>query len=184
MRRFGREDFPGGTRGRLKKNYRSTLKVVERFSAFAETMIAGGAGSDLEATRPSDGSQPEFRTVTTSDQQPAALADAIREMNERGYAFGDQAVLCTGNEKLSDTGRELERLGIPVLFLGSLFERPEVKDMLAFLSILADRRAMGLLRVASWPEFEMPMADVVRRQDRFVSGHDRSPSAAWFRRCS
>jgi superfamily I DNA/RNA helicase len=161
MRRFGREDFPGGTRGRLKKNYRSTPKVVERFSAFAETMIAGGAGSDLEATRPSDGSQPEFRTVTTSDQQPAALADAIREMNEQGYAFGDQAVLCTGNEKLSDTGRELERLGIPVLFLGSLFERPEVKDMLAFLSILVDRRAMGLLRVASWPEFEMPMADVV-----------------------
>lgn len=160
MRRFGREDFPGGTRGRLKKNYRSTPEIVDRCSLFATNMVAGGTGSALESTRDSVGSQPEFRTVTTSDRQPAALADAIREMTGLGYSFRDQAVLCTGNEKLSETGRELERLGIPVLFLGSLFERPEVKDLLAFLSLLVDRRAMGLLRVACWPEFEMSMADV------------------------
>lgn len=161
MRRFGREDFPGGKRGRLKKNYRSTPEIVGRFNAFAADMIAGGAGSDLQATRPSIGRQPEFGTVTTADLQPAALAAAIREMAGQGYSFADQAVLCTGNEKLAVTGRELERLGIPVLFLGSLFERPEVKDMLAFLSLLTDRRATGLLRVACWPEFGMSMADVV-----------------------
>jgi superfamily I DNA/RNA helicase len=160
MRRFGNEDFPGGMRGRLKKNYRSSPEIVDRFSRFATTMIAGGAGTDLGPTRDSDGSTPEFRTVTIADLQPAALASAIREMNALGYAFRDQAVLCTGNEKLSETGRELERLGIPVLFLGSLFERPEVKDLLAFLSLLVDRRAMGVLRVACWPEFEMSMADV------------------------
>jgi len=161
MRRFGREDFPGGKRGRLKTNYRSTPEIVGRFSAFAADMIAGGADSDLRASRPSIGGPPEFRTVTTADLQPAALAAAIGEMTAKGYSFADQAVLCTGNEKLAITGRELERLGIPVLFLGSLFERPEVKDMLAFLSLLTDRRATGLLRVACWPEFAMSMADVV-----------------------
>lgn len=161
MRRFGREDFPGGKRGRLKKNYRSRPEIVARFSSFAADMTVGGAGSDLEATRQSVGRQPEFRTVTTANLQPAALAAAIREMTEQGYSFADQAVLCTGNEKLAVTGRELERLGIPVLFLGSLFERPEVKDMLAFLSLMIDRRATGLLRVACWPEFGMSMADVM-----------------------
>ncbi len=160
MRRFGREDFPGGKRGRLKKNYRSTPEIVDVCSVFARQMIAGGEDSSLDATRKSIRAPPEFRTVTTANQQPAALADAIREMTALGHAFGDQAVLCTGNEKLSETGRELERLGIPVLFLGSLFERPEVKDLLAFLSLLTDRRAMGLLRVGCWPEFEMSMADV------------------------
>ena len=160
MRRFGREDFPGGKRGRLKKNYRSTPEIVNVCSTFARQMIAGGEGSALDATRKSIGAAPEFLTVTTAAHQPAALAGAIREMAALGHAFGDQAVLCTGNEKLSETGRELERLGIPVLFLGSLFERPEVKDLLAFLSLLIDRRAMGLLRIGCWPEFEMAMADV------------------------
>ena len=33
-----------------------------------------------------------------------------------------------GNEKISQLGQELESLGLPVLFLGSLFERTEVND--------------------------------------------------------
>lgn len=179
MRRFGGEDFPGGMRGRLKKNYRSTPEIVERCSRFAADMIAGGAGSALESTRDSVGVGPEFRTVRTSDRQPAALADAIRKMTKLGYAFRNQAVLCTGNEKLSETGRELERLGIPVLFLGSLFERPEVKDLLAFLSLLTDGRAMGLLRVACWPEFEMSMADVAALLG--VLREDKWEPLTWFR---
>src|SRR5690606_19113470 len=77
-----------------------------------------------------------------------------------GYAYRDQAVLCTGNEKLSTIGQDLERLGVPVLFLGSLFERDEVKDLLALLSILVDRRAMGLVRIACWPDFATSFADV------------------------
>ena len=52
-----------------------------------------------------------------------ALADAIEELRREGYAYRDQAVLCTGNEKLSTIGQDLERLGVPVLFLGSLFEQ-------------------------------------------------------------
>jgi superfamily I DNA/RNA helicase len=69
MRRFGREDFPGGTKGRLKKNYRSTPEIVDRFSLFAAQMIAGGTGSALDCTRDSVGSEPEFRTVITSDRR-------------------------------------------------------------------------------------------------------------------
>jgi hypothetical protein len=45
--------------------------------------------------------------------------------------------------------------------LGSLFERSEVKDALALLSMLTDQRAMGLVRIACLPEFAMPMSDVV-----------------------
>ena len=54
-----------------------------------------------------------------------------------------------------------------MLFLGSLFERAEVKDLFALLSILVDRRATGLIRVACWPEFEMPIADVAKVIDHF-----------------
>lgn len=160
MARFGKEDFANGKRGRLKRNYRSVPEIVESFSSFATTMCAGDADSGLEAHRDGKGQKPELRTVQRADQQQVALADAIEQLRGEGFAYRDQAVLCTGNEKLSTIGRDLERLGVPVLFLGSLFERAEVKDLLALLSILVDRRAMGLLRIACWPDFTTSFSDV------------------------
>jgi superfamily I DNA/RNA helicase len=160
MTRFGKEDFVVGVRGRLKRNYRSVAEVVAAFSFFGIRMEAGDDDSGLEPNRGPSGQVPELRTVDRAEQQTVALADTIEEMRRAGHAYRDQAVLCTGNEKLSTLGQDLERLGVPVLFLGSLFERPEVKELLSLLSILADRRAMGLVRVACLPEFSMPIADV------------------------
>lgn len=160
MIRFGKEDFAGGKRGRLKRNYRSVPEIVTSFSNFAVTMRAGDPDSGLKAERGGDGHGPELRTVQRAEEQQVALADAIEELRREGHAYRNQAVLCTGNEKLSRIGQELERLGVPVLFLGSLFERSEVKDLLALLSILVDRRAMGLVRIACWPDFAMSFADV------------------------
>ncbi|MEI6607332.1 MAG: UvrD-helicase domain-containing protein, partial [Verrucomicrobiota bacterium] len=160
MPRFGKSDFVGGKRGRLKRNYRSVGEIVDAFSSFAVGMKVGDGESGLEADRDNSGNRPELRLMPEGDQQTGAVADAIEEMRTAGHTYRDQAVLCTGNEKLSTMALELERVGIPVLFLGSLFERPEVKDLFALLTILTDSRAMGLVRVACWPEFEMPMADV------------------------
>lgn len=160
MARFGREDFPGGKRGRLELNYRSVDEIVEAFSAFSTGMRVGDARSGLTATRGTRGFPTEFLTVDRDTAQTVALADTIEEMRRAGYAFREQAVLCTGNEKLSSLGHSLERLSVPVLFLGSLFERPEVKDLLSLLSILTDRWAMGLVRIGCLPDFRMNIADV------------------------
>jgi superfamily I DNA/RNA helicase len=167
MGRFGKEDFAGGTRGRLKENYRSVSEVVDTFSGFAVAMKVGDADSALESDRGASGQKPELLTVDQADQQTVVLADTIETMRRAGHAYRDQVVLCTGNEKLSELGQSLERLGIPVLFLGSLFERPEVKDLFALLSILTDRRPTGLVRVACGPDFEMPIADVAKLIDHF-----------------
>lgn len=179
MTRFGKEDFSGGKRGRLKRNYRSVPEIVDNFSSFAVTMRAGDADSGLEAERDGNGLKPELRTVQRAGQQQVALADAIEELRREGYAYRDQAVLCTGNEKLSTIGQDLERLGVPVMFLGSLFERGEVKDLLALLSILVDRRAMGLVRIACWPDFTTSFADVVAVFDHLRAA-EHAP-ASWLR---
>lgn len=177
--RFGREDFPGAERGRLRLNYRSVTEVVDAFSAFAIGMKVGDDESGLEAARDRMGKLPELRTVDGAEEQSVAIADAIGEMCQAGYGYRDQAVLCTGNEKLSKLGQELERLGVPVLFLGSLFERPEVKDLLALLTVLTDRRAMGLVRVAArWEEFRMPIDDVATVLDQLRA--EKSPSSGWW----
>lgn len=160
MDRFGTEDFAGGKRGCLKLNYRSVSEVVTAFSNFAIEMAVGDAAGGLESNRGKSGYLPELRRVDKGDEQVVAIADAVAEMRAAGYSYRDQAVLCTGNEKLSEFGQKLEQLNVPVLFLGSLFERPEVKNLLALVSLLVDRRAMGLLRTACLQEFEMALDDV------------------------
>jgi len=157
---FESHDFPEGTSGRLRINYRSVPEIVDAFSTFATGMTAGGPADVLIADRSSAGVAPGLRTVDVGEGQIVVLADAIEEMRWEGRAYREQAVLCTGNERLASIGRELERLGIPVLFLGSLFERPEVKELLSLLSILVDRRAMGLIRASCRDEFRMTLADV------------------------
>lgn len=159
--RFGKEDFAGGIMGYLELNYRSVQEIVEAFSEFATGMGAGGAHSRLNADREPSGSPAELQTVATGDLISSALAEGIEQLRQAGHPYRDQAVLCRGNDKLSELGQELERLGIPVLFLGSLFERPEVKDLVALLSLLTDRRAMGLVRIGCWPDFAMTLEDVV-----------------------
>ncbi|PWJ88184.1 PD-(D/E)XK nuclease superfamily protein [Mesorhizobium loti] len=177
MARFGKEDFANGKRGRLKRNYRSVPEIVESFSSFATTMCSGDADSGLEAHRDGKGQKPELRTVQRAEQQQVALADAIEQLRSEGFAYRDQAVLCTGNEKLSTIGQDLERLGVPVLFLGSLFERAEVKDLLALLSVLVDRRAMGMLRVACWPDFTTSFSDVAAIFEHLRAAEH--PSGSW-----
>lgn len=160
--RFGGEDFHGGITDFLELNYRSAPEIVDTFSGFAEGMGVSGTKSRLEAERAPCGSSPDLRIVETGDLTSASLAECINELRLNGHSYRDQAVLCRGNDKLSELGQELEQLGIPVLFLGSIFERQEIKDLIALLSLLTDRRAMGLVRVACWPEFPMSLDDVVK----------------------
>lgn len=158
--RFGKEEFKGGERGRLKRNYRSSKEVVDAFSAFAAGMKVSDGNVALEAERGALGHPVELHKVPQVDKQVVAIADMIDAMRSAGYKYRDQAVLCTGNERLSSIGRDLERLGIPVLFLGSLFERPEVKDLLAVLSLLVDARATGIVRVGTLFQFKLSLGDV------------------------
>ncbi|WP_320534489.1 ATP-dependent helicase [Robbsia andropogonis] len=158
--RFGNEDFPKAADGHLELNYRSVGAIVQAYSAFSRDMRAGGSGSELKPFRKEAGPPPELRITAGPDEQTVAIAECIEELKEKGITYRDQAVLCTGNAKLSELARSLEMLGIPVLFLGSLFERAEVKDLLAFLSLMVDARAMGLVRLANLPGFRMNLQDV------------------------
>ncbi|HXC53122.1 MAG TPA: ATP-dependent helicase [Candidatus Limnocylindrales bacterium] len=159
---FGREDFPGGKRDRLSINYRSSEEIVDAFVEFAGRDMKAAAGDDvrLKADRGASGVKPEYRAVEMASAEIAAIAEAIQEHRAAGMSYRDQALLCTGNERLGRMAAGLESMGIPVLYLGSLFERDEVQELLSLLSMLADRRAMGLVRVGTMPEFPLQLSDV------------------------
>lgn len=160
--RFGKDDFPGGTRGRLKINYRSTEEIVQTFVTFASQDMKAAAGTDvmLKAERGPSGVKPEYRAVEMAADEIVAIAEAIEAHRAAGLPYRDQALLCTGNERLGRVAAGLESLGIPLLYLGSLFERDEIQQVLSLLSLLNDRRSMGLVRVATMPEFQLALDDV------------------------
>jgi superfamily I DNA/RNA helicase/Zn-dependent peptidase ImmA (M78 family) len=171
-------DFPGAKDGRLTLNYRSTDEIVKTFSKFAEQMnVARGKDSLLEAERGISGHQPEHRQVDSAADEIEAVAEAIKALRAEGIGYRDQAILCTGNDKLAKVGAALESLGIPVLHLGSIFERPEIKDLLSLLSMLVDGRAMGIVRAATMDQFAMDIGDAAYVIRSLADG--LAPEPAW-----
>jgi superfamily I DNA/RNA helicase len=182
LARFKTEDFPGGTGGRLDVNYRSRQEIVDAYSAFAENMpVAGATGANLEASRGASNDPVEFRTVQGDNgAEMDALTASIEALKAARRTYRDQALLCSGNDRLSKIGAGLEARGVPVLYLGNLFERPEVRDLLSWLSLLVDPRAAGLARRAAVPELALALPDVAA-----ILGQTRSQAGpkplAWCR---
>lgn len=158
--RFGKEDFPGGERCRLRLNYRSSQEIVDCFMRFSGTMrVTDGVQQPLKSERGSKGLFAQHLQTGSADDEIALVAERIEAHRKQKVPYRDQAVLCAGNARLNDYAAGLERLGIPVLFLGSLFERPEIKDLMALASIMVDRRAAGLVRIAATDQLPMTLAD-------------------------
>ncbi|MGX7703880.1 UvrD-helicase domain-containing protein [Methylobacterium sp. Gmos1] len=155
-------DFPGATVRALKVNYRSTGEVVDAFSTFADGMLAsrGVLPLDLEARNGCSGHAPELRTADHPEDELRAVADRILELREAGVPFRDQAVLCRGNRRLGEIATALTEREVPVLFLGNLFERDEVRDLLALLSLVVDQKAASLPRVAMEERYAMSLTDL------------------------
>ena len=157
---FG-QDFPGACSAQLGVNYRSTDQIA---AAFAEVARRTGASSGMLPLETSadrgQGPEPQIRRCETPDDEAAGLAASVCELRDQGLAYRDQAVLCRSNASLNELAAALEVRGIPVLHLGSLFEREEVRDLLALMSLAADRLGEALVRVASFSRYDVSLQDV------------------------
>lgn len=155
-------DFPGAKRLPLGTNYRTQAPIVRLFEAFAPHMraSAGGLPAQWEAKRGDEGGQILMEVASDLEAEVAGLAQEIERRREQGIAYRDQAVLCRSHTNLGRFAARLETHGVPVLYLGNLFERQEIRDMLALLSFTCEPERGGLLRVARFPEYDIPMQDV------------------------
>jgi DNA helicase II / ATP-dependent DNA helicase PcrA len=161
MARFT-SDYPGAVIDRLGINYRSSQEVIATFAAIAPHMAAsqGMLPLALVADKGSYGIRPQLRRFDTLHDEAAGIAARIRELEASGVRLRDQAVLCRTNSRLNDIAVALELRGIPVLHLGSLFERGEVRDLLALLTLAVDPFGDGLARVGAMPRYNIPLQDI------------------------
>lgn len=155
-------DYPGAIVDRLEVNYRSTKQIIDTFTAVAPRMAAsaGMLPLSLEADRGNGPAKPQILRYETLAEEAGGIAASVRELEKMGVALRDQAVLCRSNRRLNEIAAALEARGIPVLHLGSFFEREEVRELLALLSLAVDPFGDALVRVGAMSRYNVPLQDV------------------------
>ena len=132
------KDFPQAKIYKLQRNYRSTKSILE----LANVVIAKN-GNRHEKTLWTDaeqGATPEY--VQADDEKDEAFF-AAKTINAAVYAGGrysDFAVLMRINALSRSFEQEFGKYGVPYKVFGGFkfFERREIKDMLAYLRLIAN----------------------------------------------
>ncbi len=133
------EIFPDTTVVRLEQNYRSTAPILNLAGAVV-AQNSDRLGKELFTERPG-GELPRLVLLPDQDDEVAWAIDRVRR-SEREGENGETAILYRTNAQSRAFETALLREGIPYRIVGSLrfYEREEVKDAVAFLRLLANRR--------------------------------------------
>ena len=150
-----------GTKHSLSKNYRSFGPVVRTFEQFSKSMgIRGEMAGSWTATRTSGG-EVTLAVTPNLSAEAEAIRDKIEEFRVRGVPYSEQVILARTHLMLARLTRILEQLGVPLLYLGDLFERDEIRNLLSLVAIDAEFGGIGLIRVAALPAYQATRADAL-----------------------
>lgn len=153
-------DF-GGAKVSLTSNYRSGAPVVRAFSAFSQHMAADPeAAASWNAHRGELG-EVSLTVAQTVAEEAAAIRDQIEKLRNAGVAYRDQVILARSHLTLARITNVLERLNVPLLYLGDLFERDDARDLLSLVAIDGEFGGVGLVRVAQFAEYGATKADAI-----------------------
>jgi DNA helicase II / ATP-dependent DNA helicase PcrA len=147
----------------LEINYRSQPSIVDTFSELVPKMKAtqGAPFTKWNKKRPNEGGTVKYEIADNLKAEARGIAREIKQHIKNNIPYRKQAVLCRSHTSLARIARYLEEENIPILYLGDFFERPEVRDMLSLLSLACEPDGRGLIRVARFPEYNIPLFDVV-----------------------
>jgi DNA helicase-2/ATP-dependent DNA helicase PcrA len=148
-----RDDWPEATVVRLEDNYRSTeaiLEVANRLIRFNKVRH----DKRLRAAR-HGGQRPRVLQFPDENAEARAIVDEIRRhIESRQFEPSQFAILFRTNEQTRAFETELRRVKLPYVLMGgmSFFDRREVRDILAYLKVLAvPQDEVSLLRILNTP---------------------------------
>jgi DNA helicase-2/ATP-dependent DNA helicase PcrA len=146
------EKFDGVDTIRLVRNYRSVAPILD----LAGTVVnnnTGRLGKELIAER-GDGKPPRLVFVQDQETEAKFCANLVERSVDVGGAYADWAILYRTNAQSLGFETEFLRRRIPYRVVGSLkfYEREEIKDALALLSLLCNPRdEVAFRRVVNKP---------------------------------
>jgi DNA helicase-2/ATP-dependent DNA helicase PcrA len=157
--------FPGAAVVRLEQNYRSTRNILDAANAVIAHNVAR-KGKTLWSER-----EPGARLVFALQPDEQFEARRVRRWLERqrsrGRRLADCAVLYRTNAQSRALETELRQAGLAYEIVGgvSFFQRREVKDVLAYLRLVANPRdAAAFFRI--WNTPRRGLGPVVEQQLR------------------
>lgn len=128
--------FPGAKLVKLEMNYRSTGNVL----AVANAIIEQSPGRHDKTLRPHAGVGERVRVVSAEDEDVEAqqVAEAIQDLVARGALAKEVAVLFRSNVQSRPVELALRGAGIAYRVAGGmdLFDKKEIKDLVAYLRVL------------------------------------------------
>jgi len=143
------KDFPGAAPIPLAHNHRSSQEIADAFGEVARRNPAGRTTTKLKAEKGYVGHGPQHIKSTAGEEQFRALSWRIRDLEEKhGTPLAEQAIITYQNGVAADIAAGVEALGVPVLFLGNIFDRGEIKDLICLFMLALDDVGINLLR--SW----------------------------------
>lgn len=167
-------DWPETKVVRLQTNYRSTRQII----AWANRLIAFNRlrhAKVLEATK--DGPEPRIHQFRDESEEAQKVVQEIAQRITIGKAQPrDMAILFRTNEQPRAFEMELRRAKVPYVLIGgmSFYDRREVRDVLAYLKVLANPRdEVSLLRIINTPARGISRPLVTRLTEMAVA-HSKS----------
>jgi DNA helicase II / ATP-dependent DNA helicase PcrA len=158
--------FPGATVTSLSTNYRAQPSIVATYAAFAPQMeaTAGHPFESWKVSRPDANAEVLVRVADDGDAEGDGIAKEAQRLAARTddpIPLRNQAILCRSHLMLERIARRLERAGIPVLYLGDIFEREEVRDLLSLIALACEPDGRALIRVARFATYAIPLVDAL-----------------------
>lgn len=144
--------FPGTKLIRLERNYRSTAQILhaadcvvsKNESRLGKTLIAerGEGSKPVLAFIPPPEPESWNKDKEKKDPEAQFCADLIQDAHRQGCPYSDWAILYRMNAQSLGFESEFLRRKIPYTVVGSLkfYQREEIKDILAFLALIANPR--------------------------------------------
>lgn len=158
--------FEGAKVIRLEQNYRSTQNILDA----ANRLIEHNEGRKGKTLWTAAGAGDLLELYTADDERDEAnrIADGIAAAVRAGGRYADCAVLYRLNAQSASIESALVSAGIPYRVVGGtrFFDRKEIRDMVAYLSVLNNPAdTLRLMRIVNEPKRGIGDATVATAQE-------------------
>ena len=131
-------NFPEARTFKLERNYRSTKNIVSAAGSLIKKnrgQLPKNVYSEKE-----DGEKVKIIETRNDDEEARMIAGKIKDMGNRGASYDDFAILYRTNSQSRKLEDALRSLSVPYEIYGgtSFYQRKEVKDILAYLRLIAN----------------------------------------------
>jgi DNA helicase-2/ATP-dependent DNA helicase PcrA len=164
-----KKDYPKTQSVVLNQNYRSSQTILDAAYRLIknndpDTLEASlGISKKLEKVREVTEVPVEFLPANRVDNEAERVAKEIKKLLEEGYQYRDFAILVRANNHAEPFIQALAQAGMPAQFLGPgmLFREPEIKDLIAYLSVLYNfEDTIAMYRLLSMEHFALHGRDL------------------------